>query len=176
MGSLRPLSATAIQAAWSSSSSPPSPSLHQPEGFPSLPTLPACLMPRVGYSELLSKRTVNSNRTIHADASSILGSSPAHPNSTFAGCTHARAHARNGAFLFVLLLLLLFLGVGHLFLLHSATQNPPSAHAQRLETETNLSLDFSTYSSIGKPMNSECFLTKSLRRRSSRNSDWSSLR
>ena len=33
---------------------------------------------------------------------------------------------------------------------------------------TSFSLDFSTYSSMGKPMNSECFFTRSLRRRSSR--------
>merc|ERR1711971_1343388 len=42
------------------------------------------------------------------------------------------------------------------------------------ESVTSFSFDFSTYSSIGNPMNSECFFTRSLSRRSSRNSDWSS--
>jgi len=37
-------------------------------------------------------------------------------------------------------------------------------------SETSFSVVFSTYNSIGNPMNSECFLIKSLRRRSSRNS------
>jgi len=37
-------------------------------------------------------------------------------------------------------------------------------------SETSFSVVFSTYNSIGNPMNSECFLIKSFRRRSSRNS------
>ncbi|CAK0902794.1 unnamed protein product [Prorocentrum cordatum] len=51
-----------------------------------------------------------------------------------------------------------------------------SSSSYSLESVTPLSFDYSARSSMGRPMNAECFLTGYFRRRSSRNSAWFSLR